>query len=279
MTRSAKNYCFTINNWTEEDKSTLQTLYNAENHRYLCFGFEIGDQGTKHIQGYICFNQRRTFRWVKNHLPSGAHIEQAKGSPHQNREYCRKEEDEEHGEFCEYGQPPAGQGARTDIDEFLAGIREGKSLLELADTHGSYILRYHRGAAALRCMYSKPRDWKSEVFVYWGKTGTGKTKKAFIEMCDKKAFIYPGGGWFDGYDGQKDAIFDDFTGGEFKLTYLLRLLDWTEMKVPIKGDFVQWVPRRIFITSNLSPMNWYANAHPEHQEALQRRLEHVEYFE
>jgi len=103
--------------------------------------------------------------------------------------------------------------------------------------------------------------------------GVGKTRKVFDDETD--IYMYPGQGWFDGYFGQDIVLFDDFSGSEFKITYLLKLLDRYPMSVPIKGAFVQWVPRKIYITSNLDPDSWYPGAHEEHRAALRRRLKTV----
>jgi hypothetical protein len=47
------------------------------------------------------------------------------------------------------------------------------------------------------------------------------------------------------------------------------------MRVPIKGGFVNWVPKKIWITSNYHPREWYPNAKDEHVKALKRRFSKV----
>lgn len=121
------------------------------------------------------------------------------------------------------------------------------------------------------------RDWVTEVLVFWGRTGAGKTR--LVHELATDLYIHPGGAWFDGYDGQADVLFDDFGGSDFRLPYLLKLLDRYQMTVPIKGGFVQWAPRRIFITSNIDPNNWYSGAFIEHQAALRRRITGIRHFE
>lgn len=58
--------------------------------------------------------------------------------------------------------------------------------------------------------------------------------------------------WFDGYEGQEVAVFDDFRPWWCRFDYLLRLLDRYPMKVPIKGGFVNWIPEIIIITTQKS---------------------------
>lgn len=123
------------------------------------------------------------------------------------------------------------------------------------------------------------RDWKCSVVVYWGRTGTGKTRAVFDNVNDKEdIYVHPGGNWFDGYDQHKIVLFDDYGGSEFKLTYLLKLIDRYPIRVPIKGGFTSWVPEEIYITSNRSPDSWYPNAHEEHIDAMFRRFTNIVRF-
>jgi hypothetical protein len=82
-----------------------------------------------------------------------------------------------------------------------------------------------------------------------------------------------GNEWFDGYEGQKLVLFDDFDKGQISFRLLLRLLDRYPMQVPIKGGFVEWCPRVIYITSNLGPARWYPS---EDYMVLHRRLDVVQ---
>jgi hypothetical protein len=81
--------------------------------------------------------------------------------------------------------------------------------------------------------------------------------------------------WFDGYEGQRIVIIDDFRG-EYPLPLLLQLLDRYPMQVPVKGGFSQWCPRKVYITSNIRPWLWYTDSPTESRDALMRRLDNVE---
>lgn len=137
-------------------------------------------------------------------------------------------------------------------------------------------MRYRRSIHSYRNLHGKRRNWLCSVIVYWGRTGSGKTRS--VTENSNELWVYPGNGWFDGYDGQEQVLFDDFSGSEFKISYLLKLLDRYPMQVPIKGDFAHWVPQEIYITSNLDPDMWFPNAHSEHVAALRRRFTNVVHF-
>lgn len=108
----------------------------------------------------------------------------------------------------------------------------------------------------------------------------GKTRSVWENATtEEDVFVYPGGGWFDGFDNHPIVLFDDFGGSEFKISYLLKLLDRYPLRVPIKGGFVEWNPLEIYITSNLNPNVWYPNAHAEHVAALFRRFTNIVKFE
>jgi len=278
MTRSAKNYCFTVNNYSDVEHQALaqagSELLESLAIRYLVFGREVGQSGTPHLQGFIAFNARKTLAYVKS-VPglSRAHVESAKGTPLQASTYCKKD-----GEYNEYGELPAGAGKRTDLEELYQLVKSGASKEEIADKFPSQFIRYRNSILALIADYQEERDWECDVQVLWGRTGTGKTRKVFDSHPSKDIYVHPGESWFNGYEGQPVVLFDDFNGSEFKLSYLLKLLDRYKMKVPVKGGYVQWIPKIIYITSNKDPQVWYLNAIEEHRNAMFRRIKSIEFF-
>lgn len=276
MVMTSKHWCFTLNNYTEEELATLAELGQHEETQYLIVAKETGDSGTPHVQGYIAFKRRLAFNTVKARVSPRCHLEKTKGSPSSNIAYCKKD-----GDYTEYGSVPGGQGKRTDLDRVYDAVKAGQSRTEIGDEFKGTYIRYKRSIDnLLREMSQTVRDPTNEpnVVVYWGSTGTGKTRKVWESHERSSIYCHTGERWFDGYSGQPVALFDDFDGSVFKLTYLLRLLDRYPMKVPIKGDYVEWNPSTIYITSNKSPTEWYGGASMEHQSALMRRLTTIEFF-
>lgn len=273
MPNGAKNWCFTLNNYTESDVALFEAIGSERvGINYFIFGREVGENGTPHLQCFVSFAARRSLGYLKNLFGNRVHGEVARGSAQQNKEYCSKE-----GDSNEYGVAPKGRGTRSDLKAALACIKEGCSRRELIENHPTAYARAHRMLSEALVLYSGTRNWMPVTRVYYGETGIGKTRRAF-EETETPPYVHSGGMWFDGYDGQENVIFDDFGGSEFKLTYLLKLLDRYPMRVPIKGGFVNWVPKNIWITSNYGPKEWYSGAKDEHQLALRRRLHQVVRF-
>lgn len=83
--------CFTSNNYTEASIELLELLPARAECVCLCYGKEIANSGTPHLQGYVEWSQPLPLgRWRKL-LPPGSHVEQANGSRKANHTYCSKD--------------------------------------------------------------------------------------------------------------------------------------------------------------------------------------------
>lgn len=159
----ARSYCFTVNNYTFDD---LYAFLDIE-AKYKCFGFEEGENGTPHMQGYIQFANPKHFSALKKELPR-AHIEVAKGTPQQNIDYCSKANTDD---FYEFGDRPSVGGKRTaktyeEIKEALADpmnnlnvVRYYGKTLEVA----KQMEIKQREAQTLFCVVSHNEDPLSKV--------------------------------------------------------------------------------------------------------------------
>lgn len=86
--RRARNWCFTLNNYTENDIKHLESEF--KDTADYTFQQERGANGTKHLQGVVCFKNAVSFKHVKNILPQ-AHIEICKNK-RAAISYCSKAE-------------------------------------------------------------------------------------------------------------------------------------------------------------------------------------------
>jgi len=115
----AKNWCFTINSYTEEEVAFLRALINREEVVYLVFGREEAPTtGTPHLQGFISLNCRKTLNGVKRFVCNRGHYEVTRGRPIQAATYCKKD-----GDYEEFGTlPRTTQGRRTDWEDLRAFV-------------------------------------------------------------------------------------------------------------------------------------------------------------
>lgn len=241
-------WCFTDNVETELP-STL-----PDGVKYLVCQQE---QGTHlHLQGYLQLSRNQGFAYVKRLRPS-AHWEVARGTPAENRTYCTKE-DTRVEDTCpvELGTMTM-QGKRTDLIQFLQAVKKGKRKRELIGNYTTTFARYRFFYFDIKQLEEPPRDFIGVILLI-GPTGTGKTHYVRDKYGGHDLWCVPIGKdtWFDGYDGQKYALMDDFSG-QMSLRDTLRLLHRYTEKVPIKGSFAWWNPEIVFVTTNIHPAQWY----------------------
>jgi len=114
--------------------------------------------------------------------------------------------------------------------------------------------------------------------VLWGPTGTGKTRDAYIKYWpDEPHYVWKpsNGNWFDGYDGEKKIIIDEFRGS-MPWADILGLLDRNEFRAQFKGGFVNIQADKFVITSPFPPCKWYKDDDRYDKFAqLERRLTQV----
>jgi len=79
---------------------------------------------------------------------------------------------------------------------------------------------------------------------------------------------------FDGYEGQKEILIDDFYGN-IKLNFLLKILDGHKLRINIKGGHRYALWNKVYITSNTQVDEWYQTimlTNPKLKDALDRRI-------
>jgi hypothetical protein len=117
----------------------------------------------------------------------------------------------------------------------------------------------------------QPIAQERQVVVYWGPTGAGKSRRAWDEATLDAYPKDPRTKFWDGYRGQENVVIDEFRGG-IDIGHLLRWCDRYPVNVEIKGSAVTLKAKKIWITSNLSPNQWYPDLDQETTQALLRRL-------
>lgn len=241
--------------------------------KYLIFGEEIcPETGRVHYQTYVYFYHAKTFSAIKKFFPPGSHIEMTAGSPKQNMAYCAKDL-----KFEEFGERPS-QGKRVDLQLLAERVTAGELVDSLALCEPSAYHVYGRTLNKLediRLMKSF-RTEMTKCIWYYGKTGVGKSHKAFENFTPETHYnhIMTDKGWWDGYQQQHTVILNDFRG---KITYdeLLNLVDKWPYSVPRRGRApIPFTSKMIIITSPLTPEQVYVNR--DKKDSLDQLLRRIE---
>jgi len=87
----SKKWCFTLNNYTENDIKVLESSDSAI-VPYFVFQKEIGENGTNHLQGMLIFKtKKRPKGFFKNQFSQEPHWEKCRNAK-AAEEYCQKED-------------------------------------------------------------------------------------------------------------------------------------------------------------------------------------------
>lgn len=231
---------------------------------------EIGEGGFEHWQVLAVTKKKCTLRQVKNALHSTAHVELSRSEA--ANDYVWKEDTRVAGTQFESGALPLSRARKTDWDAIVRSAKAGA----LDDIPGDILVRNYGALKRIRVDNMVPIA-RNEVVVnvYYGPTGTGKTRRAHDEIAGREYFDKnPLTKWWDGYRGQKLCLIDEFAG-RVDIINLLRWLDRYPCTVEVKGFSVPLEATEFWITSNLSPEEWYPDASAQHKLALRRRLTNV----
>lgn len=260
-----RRWCFTINNYNDDDIKLCQEI----DYKYIIMGNEKGEQGTPHIQGYVVLNKPCRFKALHERLPR-AHLEAAKGTHEECVEYCKKE-----GDFCEFGA--LRQGERTDLDEARMMCQEDRPMREVTTVCSSPAIR----VAEKYLSYNEtPRDQAPDITWIWGPSGCGKSRwareQAELQAAGDVYYKNDTTRWWDGYDGHRCAVIDDWRSDSWPVTYTLGLLDRYPFRVETKGGYRQFKANHIWITTiNTPEQEWIRFHASEDSRQLLRRITRI----
>lgn len=269
-----RDWCFTLHVRSDEEEekygeilSNMAGIKDAP-LRYIVFQLEEKEE-TKHFQGYAeAYAPLSRGSMKKLFDCNWIHLEGRQGSQKQAIEYCKKEETRINGPY-EYGEPATCSQAKNAANAII----KGATIQQVIEADPSAYMRYHTGLEKLAFRYQEKRNWNMEIEVYYGNPGTGKTWTAHEKYPNNYVVEYDNGNgtqWWDGYEGEETIIMDEFRGFDIKFSFMLKLLDRYPLKVQVKGGYQQFRSKRIIITTNIHPRDWYPKV--DNKSMLYRRL-------
>ena len=291
-----RKYLLTINNpgedWTHEK---IRDALGKLQLRYWCLADEIGlREKTPHTHIFFAANiSAIRFSTVKSLFPT-AHIDTAKGSSEENRDYVQKSgkwandpkaDTANPDTFEEWGELPIErQGERTDLAILYGYIKDGLSNFEIMEQNPDYMLnleKIERARQAIREQQYRDTFRQLEVIYIWGKTGTGKTrgvmeKYSYSGVYRVTDYSHP----FDSYAGEDVLLWDEYSSN-FKIRDLLNYLDGYPLSLPCRYTNRIACYTRVYIISNLCLSRQYPDIQfdsPATFAALLRRIHKVIHY-
>lgn len=244
---------------------------------------ERGSNGTIHLQGYLQMEKRIRISTLSKRIKANTkfhgNLLVARGSARDNVEYCSKPTGDwtysdgkvKHSE--QLTKPmwinEAGfnmvKGQRNDLKTAIRAIEQGASMLEVWKQYPSTGVRNHRGLEKYHFTL-KQSEFKQErlgrLIVLHGNAGSGKswasrhilTKELGLTSDDVYSLQFDSNTiWFDGYNGEKILLIDDYEPKQIKRNQFLRITDIYPFNGQIKGGHIvaQW--DYVIVTTNYDP--------------------------
>lgn len=252
-----------------------EPIWDEKKMTFLAYGKETcPTTGRHHWQGFIRWKDPKT-NSASGKALENAHSEIMIGTIEQNEKYCSKE-----GEYKKFGQLPK-QGARTDLEGLVENIMNLEITTDDVCTDNPFM--YHMYGRTLDkaediALRKKFRTEMTQCVWYHGKTGVGKSHKAFENYTPETHYIWTDDrGWWDGYRQQEIVIINDFRG-QIKYSELLELIDKWPKKVRRRNrEPMPFTSKMIIITSVGKPEEVYHKlAQWDSLEQLHRRITLIE---
>ncbi len=270
--KQLRNWCFT--DFEKLDWNKIYTV-NKERIRYVGVGNEVCPKTNRcHLQGWIQLKKSMRLTEIKKMIGTKKlHLTACNGNEKQNDKYCQKD-----GKFKKFGEYVT-KGQRVDLTALHDLIKsEDKRVSDLLYDNETCVtyFRFRNGFNALQQLVDKKATTKFRVVdttIITGPTGCNKTRNAVEQNPDAYKIHGDKMNWWDGYDGEKTLIIDEYAN-QIKCTELLGLLDGYQYRLDIKGGFTYARWTKVIITTNLKTLHDGANKC--HRNALSRRIKNVD---
>jgi len=185
--------------------------------------------------------------------------------------YVWKDETSVEGTRFEFGTKPFDRSSSSQWESIWDLARTGRIL----EIDPQIRICHYRTIRSICADYAEPIGVVRTAIVLWGKTGVGKSRRAWEELGLDAYPKDPMSKFWCGYNGQKHVVVDEFRG-DISINHILRWTDRYPCNVEIKGSSVPLVAEKYIFTSNLPPVEWYPTVDPNTVAALLRRLEVIE---
>lgn len=296
MARSnaSRKYQLTINNPAEHGfthEVIKSAIVEMSGCLYWCLCDEIGgDTRTYHTHVYMAFANAKEFSAIQRRF-YGAHIELARGTHRENRDYIRKEgkwsDDVKHetnlrDTFEESGPLPEETTRQQKQSEAILGmVTSGASNAEILRDYPSamnHLPRIEQARQTLLAERFRKEFRYLHVTYLSGPAGVGKTRMVmerhgYENVYRVTDYEHP----FDNYAGEDVLLLDEFRSS-LTFSLLLNVLDGYPMQLPCRYANKQACFTVVYLVSNIPLQQQYPNvqiSEPQSFKALERRIHEV----
>lgn len=245
------------------------TPYLPTGVTYIKGQLELGEQGSfLHWQLLVHFTKKIRLRGIQQCFGPW-HAEPTRSDAAED--YVWKDETAVVGTRFELGKLPIKRSSPKDWDAIRAAAIDGNFNEIPSDV---YVRNYNQ-LRRIETDHLKPTAIERTVKVYWGRTGSGKSRRAWDEAGLDAYPKDPRTKFWDGYRAHTSVVMDEFRGA-IDISHILRWLDRYPVIIEVKGSSTVLKADKIWITSNLHPHYWYPLLDEETRNALLRRMEIIE---
>jgi len=233
--------------------------------KYIRGQLERGAEGYLHWQVVVALVRKSRLRGIQQIFGTIGHYEPTRSDA--ALRYVWKEDSRIPGTQFELGARPLNHASRADWDQ----VRRLAATGEHDDIPSDIYVRCVHQIRTIAKDHLRAPAMLRTCTVYWGTTGTGKSRRAWEEATMEAFPKNPNTKFWDGYRGDEHVVIDEFRG-RINISYLLQWLDRYPVIVEIKGSATVLRAKHIWITSNLDPRLWYPDEDQDTVDALMRRL-------
>jgi len=269
----ALHWVFTLNNPTP---SSLKDL-GPELYEYLVYGRETAPEtGTQHLQGYVCFKNRKSRQQVNKFFKAHWEVKSKKSTPKQASDYCKKD-----GDYVEEGVLPAAQNEAgnqavvSKWNDILTKAKAGK----IDEIDPKVQVAHYRTLKQIESDYSVRAPDLTDVCGLWlyGPPGCGKSH--YARSLSQDYYIKPANKWWDGFNQHRHRVvlLEDLDKSTDYLGHHLKLwADKWSFAAEKKGSTIQVRPHQVVVTSNYTIEEIWGGD-PNLCEAIKRRFKCVRF--
>lgn len=233
-----------------------------------------------HYQGILCLSEGTTAAAINRQMSANVSLRARIKSLKNCITYCSKAETRVKGPWS-FGTKPQ-QGERSDLSEYAHWCIGQTDIRKVIRRDPLTFLRYSRGVQTVMAATAPRRTLPPVVVLLYGPPGTGKTRTIYDNYALDDIYVkQTDDAFYDGYHGQDVFVLDDFAGraSKMSLKFMLMLLDRYPVRLPVKGSTVELLATRIYITTNVHPMNWYDYSDRAGQwDCISRRIHQIIWY-